>query len=370
VLEHELHEPLRLRELGRLADEVSVRDAATCARHPGEVETCTAGSERVVRLSQPPGAEPCEVVEHGVAQELHAVAGEEERHVVTLLESGLADEEAERRARRVLRAAGHMDEDLRHGAIVEPEPCEYLGRTLEARLQICGRLVATVDGRRIEAGLPGRQGRLLFVYLVCNRLREVGRDELTDALWHEPPAAADSALSALMSKLRRILPIEGRSELRLMLPRDAFVDYEAAEEAIHRAESAVRLGYWVDAWAPSRVALHTATRGFLPGEDAPWIEERSRRLEDVRLRAQECVAAAGVGLGGAELDSALRAGRALVELAPFRESGHRLLMQALAADGNPAEAIAVYDALRVLLRDELGTAPARQTQDLYRTLLG
>jgi hypothetical protein len=27
-------------------------------------------------------------------------------------------------------------------------------------------------------------------------------------------------------------------------------------------------------------------------------------------------------------------------------------------------------ALRVMLRDELGTAPARQTQDIYRTLLG
>ena len=172
-----------------------------------------------------------------------------------------------------------------------------------------------------------------------------------------------------MSRLRRIVTIEGRSELRLVFPRDAFVDYEAAEEGIHRAESAVRLGVWADAWAPSRVALHTAMRGFLPGEEAPWIEERRRRLEDVRLRALECVAAAGVGLGGTELDSSLRAGRALVELAPFRESGHRLLMRALAADGNPAEAIAVYDALRVLLRDELGTAPARQTQDLFRTLL-
>jgi len=253
--------------------------------------------------------------------------------------------------------------------IVEPGSCEYLGTTLETRLQICGRVVATVEGRRIEADLPGRQGRLLFVYLVCNRLREAGRDELTDALWAEPPAAADSALSALVSRLRRTVPIEGRSELRLVLPRDAFVDYEAAEEAVHRAESAVRLGAWADAWGPSRVALHTATRGFLPGEDAPWIEERSRRLEDVRLRALECVAAAGVGLGGAELDSALRAGRALVELAPFRESGQRLLMRALAAEGNPAEAIAVYDALRVLLREELGTAPARQTQDLHRTLL-
>jgi two-component SAPR family response regulator len=50
--------------------------------------------------------------------------------------------------------------------------------------------------------------------------------------------------------------------------------------------------------------------------------------------------------GPAELDSALRSGRALVALAPLRESGYRLLMEALAARGDTAEALVVYDLLR------------------------
>jgi DNA-binding SARP family transcriptional activator len=190
------------------------------------------------------------------------------------------------------------------------------------------------------------------------------------ALWpDELPRGADSSLSALLSKLRRVLPLEGRGDIRNALPRDAFVDFEAALEAIHRAESAVRRGAFADGWAPSRVALHTATRGFLPGEDLPWVRERRDLLEDVRLRAYECVAEIGLGLGGPELDAALRSARALVRLAPLRESGHRLLMQALHADGNDAEAIAAYDALRVRLRDELGTAPSPPTQELHRALL-
>jgi DNA-binding SARP family transcriptional activator len=45
-------------------------------------------------------------------------------------------------------------------------------------------------------------------------------------------------------------------------------------------------------------------------------------------------------------------------------------MQALHADGNDAEAIAAYDALRLRLRDELGTAPSAPTQQLHRALLG
>lgn len=241
------------------------------------------------------------------------------------------------------------------------------------RIQLCGRLVARLDGRRIEDKLPGRQGRLLFAYLAASRARAVERDELTAALWPaNPPEAAQAALAALLSKLRRVLGAErlqGKSSLRLVFPADAWVDLEAAGVGIHRAESAVALGEWTRAWAPARTALNVAARGFLPGAEAPWIEERRRWLEDVRLRALECVASAGLAMGGTELAAAERSGRALVELAPFRESGYRFLMEAMAARDNVAEALRVYDRLRRLLRDELGVAPGAAAQELHRRLL-
>ena len=241
------------------------------------------------------------------------------------------------------------------------------------RIQLCGRVVVELEGRRLERQLPGRQGRLLFVYLAASRVRPVARSELVEALWSdEAPAGTDSALSALLSKLRRAIGskrIEGRTELRLVLPADSWIDLEAAGEAIHRAESAIALGDWVGAWGPARVALNVARRGFLPGEDAPWIEERRRWLEELELGALECVAQAGLGLGGPELASAERSARALIRLAPYRENGYRLLMEALAEEGNVAEALAVYDSLRRLLRDELGITPAEPTRSLYKRLL-
>ncbi len=241
------------------------------------------------------------------------------------------------------------------------------------RIQLCGRLVVDLAGRRLESELPGRQGRLLFVYLAANRARSLGRGELAAGLWpSNPPGAADASLAALLSKLRRALgaaTLTGKSELRLALPPDAWIDLEAAGTGVHRAESAIALGEWVRAWAPARTALYVASRGFLPGEEAPWIEERRRWLEDVRLRALECVAAAGLAMGGTELAAAERSARALVELAPFRESGYRFLMEALAARDNAAEALRVYDRLRRLLRDELGVAPGTAAQDLHRTIL-
>lgn len=240
------------------------------------------------------------------------------------------------------------------------------------RIQLCGHLVVRLNGRRVEGELPGRQGRLLFAYLTLNRRRAVTRPELAGALWPvAPPTAADSALNAVLSKLRRVVgseTLDGRGELRLVLP-GAWVDTEAALEAIHRAEGAVARRAWVEVWGPARVALHVARRGFFPAEEAPWADEQRHVLADVELRALEAIAESSLGLDAAEHDSALRSGRDLVRLSPYRESGYRLLMRALAAEGNTAEALGVYDQLRVRLRDELGAAPSRPTQALHRTLL-
>jgi DNA-binding SARP family transcriptional activator len=240
------------------------------------------------------------------------------------------------------------------------------------RIQICGPLVIERWGERLDSQLPGRQGRLLFTYLVAHRHRQVDRHELAEALWPgRSPTAGEVGLNPLLSKLRRTLgadAIEGRSLLRLRLP-DTWVDLEAALEAVHRAESSVAQQEWARAWGPAQLALFVAERGFLPGEDCPWIDEIRRGLGDIRLRALECYAAAELGIGGAELAGAVRAARQLVHLAPLRESGYRHLMNALAAQGNCAEALTVYARLCTTLRDELGISPSPETTALHERLL-
>jgi SARP family transcriptional regulator, regulator of embCAB operon len=243
----------------------------------------------------------------------------------------------------------------------------------QIRIQLCGTLAVEINGQRIDHQLRGRQARLLISYLVLHRLRPMRRDELVDALWPDrPPAAADAALSALLSKLRPLLPpgtLAGRSELRLMLLPDAFVDLEVAREAIHRAESALAQQQWHRAWGASQGPLFTARRGFLPDEEADWIQEVRRELDALYLRALECYAHACLGVGGTELAAAERAGRELIARAPYRENGYRHLMQALAQTGNTAEALHVYEKLRTLLRDELGVTPSTETLDLHAQLL-
>jgi DNA-binding SARP family transcriptional activator len=242
-----------------------------------------------------------------------------------------------------------------------------------ARVQLCGRLAVEVDGDRVEDRLPGRRGRLLFAYLALHRGRRVPRDELLMAGWGaDAPEAAGNALSVVLSKLRHGLGpdrLKGRTEVELLLPPATFLDVEAALEGAHRAETAIAEGRWAEAWGPAGIAYHVATRRFLSGLEAPWVDEWRRRLEEVRLRGLECFAAAGLGLGGPALAQAEERARALTELAPYRETGHRLLLEALERRGNLAEALRAYERLRVLLRDELGIAPSPALQGLHRRLL-
>lgn len=244
----------------------------------------------------------------------------------------------------------------------------------KVRIQLCGTLAVELDDRRIDRNLPGRQGRLLLAYLVLHRLRPIRRDELIDALWpRTPPAAADTALRALISKLRKLLPadmLDGRAELRLNLPPDVFVDLENAREAIHRAESALAQGQWHRAWAASMGPMFTARRGFLADEDAEWIRETRQELDALYVRSLECYSQACLAVGGTELPGAERSARELTRRSPYRESGHRHLMRALAARGNAAEALRAYEELRTLLREELGIAPSAETLALHAQLLG
>jgi DNA-binding SARP family transcriptional activator len=232
-----------------------------------------------------------------------------------------------------------------------------------AKVQLCGKLVVVIDGERAEDRLPGRQGRVLFAFLVVHRNHTLTRAQLVDALW---PEGQDGGLAPLLSKLRRVVPL---SEYRVMLPAGVWVDIEAAAEAVHRAESAIAQGNFHDAWGPAQVAMFVAGRPFLPDADLSWVSDVRRTLEDLHLRAMEAYARAGLGIGGTELPAAVRVGRVLIAREPYRESGYRLLMEALAREGNKAEALRIYENLRRRLRNELGVSPSAQSQELHRLLL-
>ncbi len=259
--------------------------------------------------------------------------------------------------------------------------CRYVSKSLpeagpateRTRIQLCGRLSVEIDGAQLAGGLRGKQVPLLLAYLLLNRDRPVGREELIGALWPDhAPVSQDAALRTLLSRLRSALgsdALAGRDELVLELPTPVWIDVEAAALAVERARQALERGDARSAWALAQVPLNIAARGLLPGAQAAWLEPRRRELEDIRMQALEVIGRAGLGLGRAQRTSVERAARSLIEAEPYRESGYVLLMQALAAEGNVAEGLRVFDQLRTLLRDELGTNPSPETIAAHEQLL-
>lgn len=249
------------------------------------------------------------------------------------------------------------------------------------RIQLCGRL-AVERGNVVvrEDAFPSRQGRRLWAFLVMHRQQPAGRSEVAAAIWDDAiPDAWDDALSVLVSRLRRTLrPVVGAggepairgSERRyqLTLPPGSAVDLEWATAALHRAEVLMRRRDWAAALAEARVATEVAARGFLSGESGVWVEGQRRLLEEVRVHALECTVTAELARGNAAL--AEREAERLVALAPLRETGHRLLMQALVAGGNRGEAVVAYDRCRRLLGDQVGIAPSPETEAVYRRITG
>jgi DNA-binding SARP family transcriptional activator/ABC-type glycerol-3-phosphate transport system substrate-binding protein len=250
---------------------------------------------------------------------------------------------------------------------------------LGVRISLTGRVSIEANGARLdERSFPGRQGRLVFAYLLAEEGRAVPRDELAEVLWGDaPPAKWEKALSVLVSKLRAMLGecgVDGQEALRsafgcyqLVLPPTAWIDVAAAREAAERAEAALAAGDVGAAREAAREAAALARRSFLPGEDGLWVDEKRRELSELLVRALECLADASLAAGDAR--EAVRHAEELTALEPYREGGYRRLMQAHAAAGDTAEALRVYERCRRLLADELGAYPSPGTESIYRELL-
>ena len=253
------------------------------------------------------------------------------------------------------------------------------GGTLGVRISLTGHVSIEANGITLdERSFPGRQGRLVFAYLLAADARPVPRGELAEVLWGGvPPARWEKALSVLVSKLRTLLQecgVDGQEALRsafgcyqLVLPTGAWIDVAAARDAIDTAEAAAAAGDLRQARAAGAEAAALSRRSFLPGEDGAWIDEKRRELSELLGRALECLAATSLAAGDAR--EAVRHAEELTALEPYREGGYRHLMQAHAAAGNSAEALRVYERCRRLLADELGAYPSAETESIYRDLL-
>lgn len=101
-------------------------------------------------------------------------------------------------------------------------------------------------------------------------------------------------------------------------------------------------------------------------QDRQWEEWVTQERESLRSKQAELLCTLidrySAGVNSAQL---INSGRRLVELDPYREQGHRALMQGYADSNQRALALKQFERCRELLHRELETEPSIETQDLF-----
>ncbi len=222
------------------------------------------------------------------------------------------------------------------------------------RLRTFGGLTLERDG--VPYTGPATQRRRLAVLAVLAASDAgVSRDRLTDYLWPASDAARgrhslDEALSGLRRELRSDALFTGGSTLRLN------GDVVASDLADHAdavmaddADRAVALyaGPFLDGFAVPGA-----------GEFERWADAERVRRSQAHARALDRFAAAAAARG--DDAGAVRLWQARVALDPLDTTAALAFLGALAAAGNPAEALRAARVHEALVRNELDGPPGRE----------
>jgi predicted ATPase/DNA-binding SARP family transcriptional activator len=247
-----------------------------------------------------------------------------------------------------------------------------------ARLRVT--LLGAFQVSRGDAVLPVAGARLqgLLVRLALAGGRAVEPGVLVDAIWAEqPPSGPAPALQTLVSRLRRALTPTGVARgvvvqvaggYRLAVDA-ADVDALRFEQLTAVGRERLRAGDPEAAGAAlaEAVALWGDHPGAEPAVIAAVAPTVATRLAQVSIEAVADLADAELSLGRAEMAAARLTG--LLAEQTVHERAAALLMDALAAQGRQAEALAVYERVRETLADVLGADPGTALRERHLRLL-
>jgi DNA-binding SARP family transcriptional activator/DNA-binding XRE family transcriptional regulator len=245
------------------------------------------------------------------------------------------------------------------------------------RLRVLGNLAVWRSGVAFAPG-PPRQ-RAVLGLLALHPGQAVHRDVIIDALWGEAsPASAVDLLHTHVSRLRQLLEpgrrgrdrngllrCEGGSYLLELTSNE--LDLLAFRELAGRGREAARASDHAaacDAYARALALWH--------GEPLCDVEvlRGHPAVADVVREHQETVLgyAAAAVLAGTPQQTRPSL-QALADREPLSERVHAMLMHTLAADGDQAGALEVYDRIRRRLDDELAVRPGALLAEAYSRIL-
>ncbi|MEV6306595.1 BTAD domain-containing putative transcriptional regulator [Actinoplanes sp. NPDC051861] len=215
-----------------------------------------------------------------------------------------------------------------------------------------------------EISVPGARLRALLARLAVAGGQPVGAGVLVDALWpEERPADPANALQSLVSRLRRLVGSEFLLQVEGGYRLVADVDTIRFERLAAAGRDRLRAG---DP-AGAATVLGEAEE-LVAGPVAPEVAGgQATRIAQVVVEATADLAEAEIALGYAERATARLTGP--VAEHPLNERLAGLLIDALAAQGRQADALAAYERIREDLAEQLGADPGAALRDRHVQLL-
>ena len=244
-------------------------------------------------------------------------------------------------------------------------------------LRVLGTVGCWHDSTPVSLG-PARQ-RAVVALLAVHPSTAVGREAIIDALWPGgPPGSAVAVVQSHVSRLRKILDggLRGRpgsavlvsagTSYRLEIGPDE-LDLLAFQQLAARARRAAAAGRLAAASHEFEQALELWEGE--PLADVDVLAGHPAVVGLTQLRASVITEYAqitsGTGLAGKVLPHL----RALAEREPLNERAHAQLMTCLAASGQQARALQIYEDLRERLDNQLGVRPGPELAGMHVRIL-
>jgi DNA-binding SARP family transcriptional activator len=241
------------------------------------------------------------------------------------------------------------------------------------RYSLLGPVRVHHQGRELDPGPPQQSALLALLLLAQGRL--VTLEQLLWSIWGEaaPPAAA-ATVRTYLSRLRHLLPGEGRG-LAIQTVRGGYLlaiepgslDLSVFTEQVRLGREARASGDVDQAAAHLSAALTLWQGTALTGTRGDYVTGERDRLERLRLAATEERIALDIELG--RHTEVLPELTSMVAAHPLEEGLRVLQMLALYRCARQADALQVYRDVRALLSRELGIEPGAELRALHGRIL-
>jgi predicted ATPase/DNA-binding SARP family transcriptional activator len=223
----------------------------------------------------------------------------------------------------------------------------------------------------LVTGFKSIKAQALLCYLAVTGQPHT-RSTLAGLLWGGMPETnARMNLSQALSSLRRFYPgciNTTRQKIALRRDRDIWVDVNIFEARVNSSSSEANMPALEEAIQLYRGDfLENFYVGEAPEFDS-WVMIERARLRDLALKTLQILAVHYASQGKTGWATAIDYTNRMLNIEPWQEDAHRLMMFLQAVSGQRSAALVQYNRCRQILADELDVEPEVKTTALYERI--